>query len=45
MHILLSLLRIKDLYMFQALLTNPQEVLYKRYLVYYMRVMSVGCTN
>jgi hypothetical protein len=31
--------------MFRALLSYPQEVLYKRHLVYYVRVMSVGCTR
>jgi hypothetical protein len=45
MQILLNLLRIKDLYMFQALLAHPQEVLNKRHLVYCGRVMSVGCTR
>jgi hypothetical protein len=34
MHFLFSLLRIKSLYMFRALLTHPQEALYKRHLVY-----------
>jgi hypothetical protein len=29
--------------MFLALLAHPQEVLHKRYLVYYVCVMSVGC--
>jgi hypothetical protein len=29
MHFLFSLLRMKDLYMFRALLAHPQEVLYK----------------
>jgi hypothetical protein len=42
-HFSFSLLRIKFLYMFRALLTHPQEALYKRHLVYYVRVMSVGC--
>jgi hypothetical protein len=28
--------------MFRALLTHPQEVLYKRLLVYCMSIMSVG---
>jgi hypothetical protein len=45
MHFLLSLLRIKGLSMFRALLAHPQEVLYKRHLVYCVRVMSVGCTR
>jgi hypothetical protein len=31
--------------MFGALLADPQEMLYKQHLVYYMRVMSVGCTT
>jgi hypothetical protein len=43
MHFLFSLLRIKGLYMFRALLAHPQEALYKRHLVYCIRVMSVGC--
>jgi hypothetical protein len=34
MHILFNLLRIKDLYMFRALLAHPQEAPYKRHLVY-----------
>jgi hypothetical protein len=29
--------------MFRTLLAHPQEVLHKRYLVYCVRVMSVGC--
>jgi hypothetical protein len=33
MHFLFSLLRIKGLYMFRALLAYPQETLYKRHLV------------
>jgi hypothetical protein len=45
MHFLFNLLRIKGLYMFRALLAHPQEVLYKRHLVYCVRVMSVGCTR
>jgi hypothetical protein len=45
MHFLFSLLRIKGLYMFRALLAHPQEALYKRQLVYCERVMSVGCTR
>jgi hypothetical protein len=40
---LFSLLRIKGLYMFRALLAHPQEVLHKRHLIYCVRVMSVGC--
>jgi hypothetical protein len=45
MHFLSSLLRIKGLYMFRALLAHPQEALHKRHLVYCMRVMSVGCNQ
>jgi hypothetical protein len=33
-HFLFSLLRIKDLYMFRALLAHPQEALHKQNLVY-----------
>jgi hypothetical protein len=33
MHFLFSLLRIKALYMFRALLAHPQEVLHKPYFV------------
>jgi hypothetical protein len=36
------LLRMKCLYMFQALLAHPQETLNKRHLVYCVRVMSDG---
>jgi hypothetical protein len=43
MHFLFSLLRIKGLYMFRALLAHPQEALHKRHLVYCVRVMSVAC--
>jgi hypothetical protein len=43
MHFLFSLLRIKGLCMFRALLAHPQEALHKRRLVYCVRVMSVGC--
>jgi hypothetical protein len=43
MNFLFSLLRIKGLYMFRALLAHPQEALNKRHLVYCVRVMSVGC--
>jgi hypothetical protein len=39
MHFLFSLLRIKGLYMFRALLAHPLEVLHKRHLVYCLRVM------
>jgi hypothetical protein len=45
MQFLFSLLRIKGLYIFQALLAQPQEALHKRHLVYCLRVMSVGCTR
>jgi hypothetical protein len=45
MHFLFNLLRIKGLYMFRALLAQPQEVLHKRHFVYCVRVMSVGCTR
>jgi hypothetical protein len=45
MHFLFSLLRIKGLYMFRALLAQLQETLHKRHLVYGVRVMSLGCTN
>jgi hypothetical protein len=31
--------------MFRALLAHLQEALHKQYLVYCMRVMSVGCTR
>jgi hypothetical protein len=41
MYFLFSLLRMKDLYMFRALLAHPQEVLHKRHLVYCLRVISV----
>jgi hypothetical protein len=39
MHFSFSLLRIKGLYMFRALLAYPQEALHKRHLVYCLRVM------
>jgi hypothetical protein len=29
--------------MFRALFAHPQEALYKRHLVYCVRIMSVGC--
>jgi hypothetical protein len=45
MHLLFILLRINGLYMFRALPAHPQEALYRRHLVYCVRVMSVGCTN
>jgi hypothetical protein len=34
MHFLFSLLKMKSLYMFRALLAHPQEALHKRHLVY-----------
>jgi hypothetical protein len=43
MHCLFSLLKIKGLYMFREFLAHPQEALHKRYLVYFVSVMSVGC--
>jgi hypothetical protein len=43
MHFLFSLLRIKGLCMFRALLAHPQEAVNKRYFVYCVRSMSVGC--
>jgi hypothetical protein len=43
MHFLFSLLRIKGLYMFRALLAHLQEVLHKLHVAYCVRVMSVGC--
>jgi hypothetical protein len=45
MHFSFSLLRIKGLYMFRALLAHPQEGLHKRHWVYCVRVMSVGYTR
>jgi hypothetical protein len=44
MHFSFSLLRIKNLYMFRALLAHPQEALHKWHLVYCVR-MSVGCAT
>jgi hypothetical protein len=43
MQFLFSLLRIKGLYMFRALLAYVQEALHKRHLLYCERVMSVCC--
>jgi hypothetical protein len=40
MHFLLNLLIIKGLYRFRVLLAHPQEALYKRHLVYCVRIMS-----
>jgi hypothetical protein len=45
MHFSFSLLRIKGLYMFRALLTYPQEAIHKRHLVYCVRIMSGGCAR
>jgi hypothetical protein len=45
MHFSFSLLRIKGLYMFRALLVHPQEAPHKRHLVYCVRIMSVGCAT
>jgi hypothetical protein len=42
MHFSFHLLRIRDLYMFRALLAHPQEVPHKRHLVYCVRIISVG---
>jgi hypothetical protein len=39
MHISFSLLRIKGLYMFRALLAYPQEALHNRHLLFYVRIM------
>jgi hypothetical protein len=44
-HLSFSLLRIKGLFMFRALLAHPQEALHKRHLVYCVRIMSVGCCH
>jgi hypothetical protein len=43
--VLFSLLRIKGLYVFRALLAHLQVALHKRHLVYCVCVMSVGCTR
>jgi hypothetical protein len=40
-----NLLRIKNLYIFRALLAHSQEALHKRHVVYCARVMSVGWTR
>jgi hypothetical protein len=40
-HFLFNLLSINSLYMFPALLAQPQEALHKQHLVYCLRVMSV----
>jgi hypothetical protein len=41
MHFLFSLLRIKGLYMFRALLAHPQEVVHKLHLVHCCAVYQV----
>jgi hypothetical protein len=41
MYFSFSLLRIKSLYMFRALLAHPQEALHKQHLVCCVRIMSV----
>jgi hypothetical protein len=38
-----SLLRIKDLYTFRAILAELQDALHKRHVVYFVPVISVGC--
>jgi hypothetical protein len=43
MHFLFNVLRIKGLYVFRALLADPQEVQHKQHLVYCVSVMLVGC--
>jgi hypothetical protein len=45
MHFLFSLLRIKGLHMFRALLAHPQESLHKQHLVNCVCVMAVSCTR
>jgi hypothetical protein len=40
MRFLFNLLKIKSLYIFRALLADPQEALNKRHLVYCVRVVS-----
>jgi hypothetical protein len=40
MHVSFILLRIKDLYMFRALLAHPQKALHKRHIVYCVRMIS-----
>jgi hypothetical protein len=44
-HFLFNLLWINGLYMFRTLLAHQQEALDEQHLVYYVRVMSVGCTT
>jgi hypothetical protein len=41
MHFVFSLLRIKGLYMFRALLAHPPEALDKRHLAYCVRVIPL----
>jgi hypothetical protein len=45
MHFSFNLLRIKGLYMFRALLADPQEVIHKRHLVYCLHIISVDCAT
>jgi hypothetical protein len=45
MHIVFNLLRSKGLYMFRALLANPQGVPHEKHFVYCVLVMSVGYTR
>jgi hypothetical protein len=45
MHFSFNLLRVKSLYMFQALLAHPQEAMHKWHLVYCVHIMSVGCAT
>jgi hypothetical protein len=45
MQFVFSLIRIKGLYVFRALLAHPKEGQRKRQFVYYVRVMSVSCTR
>jgi hypothetical protein len=42
-HFLFNFLRIKGLYMFRTVLTHPQQILYKRHLVYCVSVVSYDC--
>jgi hypothetical protein len=46
MHSLVSLLRIKGLYMFGESNAYPQEAVHKWHLVWYcVRVVAIGCTR
>jgi hypothetical protein len=45
MHFIFNLLRIMGLYMFRKLVVHPQEGLHKRHLIYWVRIMSVGCVT